>query len=151
MAIVSMKDVLGRAEEFEERLAKYYADIRDESQDKGVRLLTYYLSRHRRHLQQVMHDFDHKAIARIKAVQLKYDIPFNPEQELHIMRTPPSEVKGEELLEAAAEYDRALVNLYRAILKQPLNEETSGFVEALIRVEEKDIVMLKKMVAMDYF
>ena len=55
MAIVSIADLLDRASQFEERLEKYYAAIRDESEDNGVRLLTYYLARHRQHLQDAIH------------------------------------------------------------------------------------------------
>jgi len=151
MAIVSIGDLLDRAGAFEERLAEYYAAIRDASKDDGVRLLTYYLSRHRRHLQQALKDFSAGEIERIRRVRLKYDIEFHPEREFHLMETPPREVKGQELLEAAAGYDTELISLYKKILQQPLNEEATAFVESLIHVEERDIVMLKKMVAMDYF
>ncbi len=151
MAIVNIGDLLERAGEFEEMLGKYYAIIRDESNNNGARLLTYYLSRHRRHLQQALKDFNLGKIERIRRIKLKYDIDFQPEKEFHIMKTPPSEVRGQELLEAAVEYDQELIGLYKKILDQPLSTEATVFVESLIRVEERDIVMLKKMIAMNYF
>jgi hypothetical protein len=64
---------------------------------------------------------------------------------------PPSAVKGKDILEAAVKYDTILVELYRQILRQPLLPAASEMLEGLIRVEERDIVMLKKMIAMDYF
>ncbi len=151
MAYESIGDLLDRASEFEERLAGYYAAIRDESKDNGARLLTYYLSRHRRHLQQALEDVNPGKKENIRRVKLKYDIDFYPEKVFHVMETPPCEVKGRELLEAAVGYDEELVRLYRQILEQPLSFEAAVFIETLIRMEEKDIVMLKKMIAMDYF
>ena len=151
MAFVNIGDLLARASTFEERLEEHYAAIRDETKDDGVRLLTYYLSRHRRHLQEALNDFSASEIELIRRVKLKYDIEFRPEKEFHLMKTPPQDVKGKELLEAAAGYDTELISFYKKILQQPLGTEATALVESLIRVEERDIVMLKKMLAMHYF
>ncbi|HEB30244.1 MAG TPA: hypothetical protein ENI15_05135 [Spirochaetes bacterium] len=151
MAFKSIGDLLEKAGEFEIRLERYYAAIRDESQDNGVRLLTYYLSRHRRHLQQALNGMDHDKIEHIRKIKLKYDIDFQPEKAFHLITTSPSDIRGKGLLEAAASYDEELVELYKDVLQHPLNTEASVFIETLIRIEEKDIVMLKKMIAMNYF
>jgi len=151
MAIVSIADLLDRASQFEERLERYYAAIRDESEDNGVRLLTYYLARHRGHLQEAMQNFKAAEISRIKKIRLKYDIEFYPDREFHLMETSPKEVKGPELLEAAVGYDLELVDLYKNILKQTLTKEAAELIESLIKLEEKDIVMLKKIMATHYF
>lgn len=151
MAIVSIGDLIDRAAEFEKRLEKYYAAIRDESQNDGVGLLTYYLSRHRRHLQHALDEFSPTKISRIRNVKLKYDIEFHSEKDFPLMKTPPQDVKGQELLEAAVGYDTELVSLYKKILQQPLSADAKSLFETLIRIEERDIVMLKKMIAMNYF
>jgi len=151
MAIVNIGDILNRAREFEERLEKYYASLRDESKNQGVRLLTYYLSRHRRHLEQALKGLEKNVVENIKKVKLKYDIDFDPEKAFHVLSTTPQEVKGKELLEAAVDYDKELINLYKHILEHPIGTEANVFIETLIRLEEKDTVMLKKMIAMDYF
>ena len=54
-------------------------------------------------------------------------------------------------LEAAVGYDAELVDLYKKILQQPLSTEAAVLIESLIRLEERDIIMLKKMIAMNYF
>jgi rubrerythrin len=151
MAFVNIGDLLKRAGEFEIKLEQYYAAIRDESEDNGVRLLTYYLSKHRRHLQEALDRMEKNLIDHVNKVRLKYDIDFYPEKAFHVMKTPPSEVRGNELLEAAVGYDQELVNLYKQILDHPLSEEARVFIETLIKTEEKDIVMIKKMIAMNYF
>ncbi len=151
MSIVSIGDLVDRAGKFERKLESYYSDIRDKSLNKGVRLLTYYLSRHRRHLEEVIKGFNNEAITRIFNVRLKYDINFNPDDNFDLIEKSIEEITGNELLKEACAYDEELVKLYKNILKQPLGEEAKLFIEGLLRLEEKDIVMMKKMIAMDYF
>lgn len=151
MAIVTMEDLLNRAAEFERRLERYFAEIRDQSENNGVRLVTYYLSRHRRHLDQALAELDPDGVTRIKKVRVKYDIDFHPERDFQLIETPASEVNANELLNGAVAYDEQLIQLYRSMLEQPLGEDATVLVEALVRLEEKDIVMLKKMLAMNYF
>jgi hypothetical protein len=151
MAYISIEDVLGSVRQYEKKLEKYYEAIRDESNDNGVRLLTYYFSRHRNHLSNALEGYDSAAIQRIKHVKLKYDVNFDPEKSFHLLKIPPNEIRGRQLLEASVEYDMELINLYKKILEQPLGPEPASFIESLLRVEERDIVMIKKMIAMDYF
>jgi rubrerythrin len=151
MANVTIGHLLDHAREFERKLEAYYASIRDQSKDDGVRLLTYYLGRHRRHLDEALAGYPRADLDRLAAVRLKHDVDFDPEKGFTLMATPPTEVRGKELLEAAVGYDLQLVELYKRMLLQPLGEEAAAMVRGLIRVEEKDVVMLKKMIATNYF
>ena len=151
MAIVSIGDLFERAEVFEHRIERYYARIRDETESDGVRLLTYYLARHRRHLEQALKDSDPTVVAKIRGVKLKYDIDFSPEHEFQLFEVEPKSINSNELLDAASAYDTALIKLYKTILNQPIGEEATLIFENLVKVEERDIVMIKKMIAMNYF
>ena len=147
MAIVSVGDLLDRAAAFEQELEEYYTAIRDFGTNEGVKLLTYYLSKHRRHLQEALEDFSDGKIALIRSIKLKYDIEFK----LKIDKADPEDIKGTDLLEAASNYDAELIHLYKEIIQQPLRPEGITLFETLIRIEEKDIVMIKKIIAMNYF
>jgi hypothetical protein len=151
MAIVSIGELFDRAEAFEHRIERYYARIRDETESDGVRLLTYYLARHRRHLEQALKDTDSDVVAKVRNVQLKYDIDFSPEQEFKLFEVEPQSINSNELLDAAAAYDTALIKLYKTVLNQPIGEEATSIFENLVKVEERDIVMIRKMIAMNYF
>lgn len=151
MAIVTVGELLDRGKDFEARLEKYYAEIRDRSSDNGVRLVTYYLARHRRHQEIAMADLPPETLQHVRKVELKFDVPFDPAEEFRIPHFKPEEIKGDELIELAVNYDRDLISLYRSILAQPVNDAVRSVLEALIRVEERDLVMLKKMLAMHYF
>ena len=147
MAIVSVGDLLDRATVFEQELEEYYTAIRDFGTNEGVKLLTYHLSKHRRHLQEALEDFSDDNIALIRSIKLKYDIEFK----LKIDKADPEDIKGTDLLEAASNYDAELIHLYKEIIQQPLSPEATTLFETLIRIEERDIVMIKKTIAMNYF
>jgi hypothetical protein len=151
MGIVTVGEVLDRARAFETLLAGFYASIRDQTQNDGVRLLTYYLARHRRHLDQALGSLGADDLGRLREVRLKHDPGLTPQAGFALMDTPPAEVGSTALLEAAVRHDEALVQAYKRMLEQPLGQEAAPLVQSLIGVEEKDIVMLKKMIAMDYF
>ena len=151
MSIMTLGDVLDRASAFEVELEQLYAAIRDRSQDNGVRLLTYYLARHRRRQQRSLVVVDPPTLQHVRKIELKFEIVFDPKQDFPLLESDPEGVKGDDLLRAAMRYDAALVELYRQILRQHLTDEAKTVLEALIRNEEKDIVMLQKMLAMHYF
>lgn len=151
MSIVTIEEIFQRVEKFENSLEAYYARIRDESEDNGVRLLTFYLARHRQHLQKVLADLETGDVELIKKVKLKYDVGFPPGKDVTLMEVEPGDMKAKQLLEASAEYDQALIDLYKSILSQPLGAKATVLFESLVKVEERDIVMIKKMIAMNYF
>jgi rubrerythrin len=151
MTSITFDELLKRATAFELRLESYYAEISDRTEDPGVKMLSFYLSRHRRHLGEASGSIEPEQLTHIGSIRLKFDIDFDPDSDLERMSTPLEEVKSRELLDAAIRYDSQLVRLYRDILEQPVGPEAKSFLESLIRLEEKDIVMLKKIVAMDYF
>ena len=151
MAIVNIGEMLRRAMEFERHLESYYASIRDHSIDNGVRLLTYYLSRHCRHLEQAIADYGEDKVKKIGEIKLKFDFDFHPEKESTITQLDPKKVKAEELLNAAIEYDEILVSFYKKILEQPLIPAAAAFIESLIHIEETDVIMQKKIRATHYF
>ena len=151
MATITLGTLLDRIETFEEHLEEFFAAVRDRSHDNGVRLLTYYLARHRRHLQQAFEDFEKQDIARIRRVKLGHDIPFAPETERSLLQASPESVTGRALLEAAVAYNSHLVQFYSSILKVPLNKNATFLVLSLIRIEERNTLALNKMIAMHYF
>ncbi len=151
MAIITIGEVLDRIRDFEIRLEAFYAQIRDNATNDGVRLLTYYLARHRRHQDQALKEADAQTLRHVRMVELKFDVLSDASVKLRIPDISPAKATGDELIEAAIYYDTELVRIYRAILSQPLGDDVRAILEALIHVEERDIIMLKKMLAMHYF
>lgn len=148
MAIATLGELLDRGAEFEALQERFYATVRDSSSDSGVRLLTYYLARHRRHQAHAMEDLDPELIKHLRKVELQIDLESLMKD---VPPLPPKDVTGDQLLESAIRYDTEMVAMYRSIASHPLGEEAHAFIESLIRLEESDIVMMKKMLAMHYF
>lgn len=147
----TLGSLMNRRRAFEAQLAAFYAEVRDRSQDNGVRLLTYYLARHRRHQEEALSAYDRTDIARFRKIRIPENICLDFPGSFAITDVRPAGVKGGELLNAALGYDRALIGLYRSILKQPLDKRTEAMLKSLIRAEERDATMLKKMTAMRYY
>jgi hypothetical protein len=151
MSVVTIGDMLERAADFERRLESLYAGLRDRASRDGVRLLTYYLARHRRHLPDVLGAFPEQQLSRMKHVLLKHDdSEFSP-QRCFEGEELPSDITGDELLGAAIRFVETLIGFYRWMVRQPLGDEAGELFQALLRVEERHVIELKKIRAMDYF
>jgi hypothetical protein len=151
LPIITVGDLLDRVRKVEIRIERYCAKIRDQSQDNGLRLLTYYLARRRRRQDQTLPPLDRRQIERIRKARLPGDIVFDPDKLFPLLNACPAEIMGGDLLQAAVNYQTALVGLYRSILQQPVIAAARPLLKSFIRVDERDIVMLKKMSAMRYF
>ena len=151
MAYSSIEELLNNVSAFEEKLTEFYSSLRDRTENNGVKLLTYYLSRHRKHLQQAMNDFNKDDLNKIKKIKIKYDIEFNWEKNSPLLKKDPKDINSNELMEAAVGHDLQIIDLYKKVLMQPVSNEAKSFFEICICIEEKDVVMLKKMIAMNYF
>ncbi len=151
MAIVTLGHILDWAQAFEKQIETYYTDVRDRTPDNGVRLLTYYIARHRHHQLEALASIPPPSLADIRAVELKFGISFRAAEAAFLSAPTAEHITGDGLIEAAIAFDNALVSIYRAIQDQPLGNAARTLIDALIRLEERDLVMLKKMLAMHYF
>ncbi len=151
MAYSSIEELIKSVSDFEEKLTDRYADLRDKTENNGVKLLTFYLSRHRKHLKKAMGDVDKDTLKRIKKIKIKYDIELDSKEKSYITDTDPKDIDSKGLMEAAVEYDLQIIDLYKKIIAQSISDEAKSFFEICIRIEEKDVVMIKKMIATNYF
>lgn len=151
MAVVTVGDLLERAADFERRLEAYYAALRDTAKDDGARLLVQYLARHRRHLPDALGSLAPEDLAAIRAVPLKYDDPdFAPERRFAGV-SARSDIRGREVLEQAIALVEELLRFYRWVGSQPVGAQASSLFDTLRRIEERHVIELKKIRAMDYF
>ena len=69
MAVVTVADVIRRAEEFEQMLSRYYATLARETEREGVRLLADYMSRHRIRIVGELERLLPEQIARVRSAR----------------------------------------------------------------------------------
>ncbi len=150
MAIIAIEDVLIHAERFEQMLADFYADLSEHSGREGVRLLTDYMSRHRKRIAEALDKLSPEQIRRICSAPLRYE-PQAADCRCFDRIKLSDNTSAAAVLDAAVTLDECLVSLYRQVLQQPVDEEIRELFESLVRAEERDEIELKKIKAMDYF
>ncbi len=150
MAIITIKDVLEHAERFEQMLADFYADLSEHSGREGVRLLTDYMSRHRKRIADALERRSPEQVQRICSTPLKYE-PHAADCNCFDRINLPDNASAAMVLDAAVTLDECLVSLYRQVLQQSVDEGIRELFESLVRVEQSDEIELKKIKAMDYF
>ncbi|MHC4635873.1 MAG: ferritin family protein [Planctomycetota bacterium] len=150
MAIVTISQVLGCAEDFERMLAEFYAKVAQQSTREGVRLLADYMSRHRQRTHEALSKMSAKDMSRICKTPLRYEPHAADCRCFEGVELSP-DAPASEVLDTAVKFDECLVRLYRQVVRQPIDQEVKELFENLIRWEQDDEIQLKKIKAMDYF
>lgn len=150
MAIITVADVLKHAEAFEQMLAEYYSNLSEHTVREGVRLLTDYMSRHQVRIAAALNKLSPQQILHLGNTPLRYEPQAADCRCFDGMELPP-DATAAQVLDVAVTFDECLVNLYRQVVQQPVDEEIREIFESLIRAEQNDEIRLKKIKAMDYF
>ena len=150
MAIVTINQVLACAEDFEHKLAEFYAKISHETTREGVRLLSDYMSRHRERTREALSKLPADKVFRICRTSLRYQ-PQGADYHCFLGVELAPDATAAEMLDTAITFDECLVRLYRQVLHQQVDQEVKDLFESLIRWELDDEIELKKIKAMDYF
>ena len=131
-------------------LADFYAKVSQRSTREGVRLLTDYMSRHRARITAALDKLSAERVRRICSAPLRYEPQAADCRCFEGVELSP-EATAAEVLDVAVTFDECLINLFRQVARQPVDEEIRELFESLIRAEERDKIELKKIKAMDYF
>ena len=150
MAVITIEDVLKHAKRFEQMLSDFYADLSRHSCREGVRLLTDYMSRHRKRISESLEKLSPQQVRRVCSAPLRYE-PKAADCRCFDRIELPDNTSSAAVLDAAVMFDESLVSLYRQVLQQPVDEEIRELFESLVRAEQRDEIELKKIKAMDYF
>ena len=150
MAVITIADVLHRAEEFEKMLADYYRDVAEHSSREGVKMLTDYMSRHRIRIAGRLAKLEPGQVQRICSTPLRYEPQAADCRCFDGVELPP-DAAAAQVLDVAVTFDQCLVKLCRQVVQQPVDDEVKELFESLICAEERDEIELKKIKAMDYF
>ena len=150
MRAVTIGQVLDHVEEFEGMLTEFYRQFSEETTHEGVRLLTEYMSRHSHHIRDFLSKLPADSVRHILSVPLSYE-PYIPDCRCFEKIDLPPDADAAHVLDAAVLLDECLMQLYRQIVRQPVERHIKELFEGLIQIIEKDEIQLKKIKAMDYF
>ena len=150
MLAITLCEILGHVEHFEQLLGDYYANLSRKTTHEGVRLLTDYMSRHSLRI----HELLEKVPVDTRKVICSTPIPYMPElpgknslKQVHL----PADTTANEVLDAAIQFDDCLLKMYHSVADQPVSQEIKDFFEYQIHDMETDEIQLKKIKAIDYF
>ncbi len=150
MQAITIGQVLGHAEKFEEMLSEFYRTFSEQNPHEGVRLLTEYMSRHGCHIRDMLSELTVEQTDHVLNVPLSYE-PSIPDCRCFETLDLPIDADAAHLLDAAILLDECLMQLYRQVVRQPVERQIKELFEGLIQVLEQDEIQLKKIKAMDYF
>ena len=150
MLAITLGEILGHVEHFEQLLGDDYANLSRKTTHEGVRLLTDYMNRHSLRI----HELLEKVPLDARKVIFSTPIPYMPElpgkNSINQVNLPVDPTAGE-VLDAAIQFDNCLVKMYHSVADQPVSQDIKDFFDYLIRYMETDEIQLKKIKAMDYF
>lgn len=150
MAVVTVAEIMLHADAFERLLAEFYEKVSEKTQRDGVRLLTDYMSRHRRRIAEVLAKLSPEQLSRVLTTPLRYD-PEVADCRCFDDKELSPDATTSQVLDAAVELDGCLIRLYRQSARQAGDMELRELFESLVRAEWRDQIELKKIKAMDYF
>ena len=151
MSLVTVGDLIDRASDFEICIEKYYADLRDRAVNDGVRLVTYSLARRKRRLVETLDNYSSKQIELIRRIPVKFEVVDLRNESYFSDRILPDDTNADTLLRNAVEFVELLISFYREIAQKSPGEEIGVLFSSLLKIEEKDVIELKKIRAMNYF
>jgi hypothetical protein len=151
MRTLTLGGFLNREREFRARLNTYYAEIRDTTSDNGVRLLTYHLASHRGRHDFALNNLPHETVEHALKASFLCITPVDPKMEFCLPSFPPATVKGNDLLEEAIDRQSGLASRYRFMQTKSSDKDVQAVLTALVKVKDRDIDLMKQMLAMHYF
>jgi len=143
MAIITIKNVLEHAEQFEKMLADYYANLSENTTREGVRLLTDYMSRHRIHIEAALEKIPESQVKQILSERVRYE----PQgADIHTIEASQlsSNATAAQVLDAAITFDESLITLYRQVIRQTNDEQIRLFFESLIKATRVELLCQKQ-------
>jgi rubrerythrin len=143
MAFETTKDVLDHAKEFHHQLSDYYGQLREKADRERVKMLLDYLSRHEKHLEESLADFENEVSEKILKTWFQYPPPkatLAACQTLVLEEDPDISVDG--VIELALKMDECLVQLYQAMIKSSESEDVRGIFQNLLEMEKHEEVEL---------
>jgi len=151
MAIIGLGSFLDQIKSFEQSAEQYYADLRDRTNNDGVRLLTHYLAKRKQHLPQALSLIKPKDLEEARGFPVLLSEDQIPGPELFEENKLNENATGAELLATAIMFTEILLNLYEKMVELIPSGPAHGLFRTLTVIEHRSIVELKKILAMNYF
>ena len=147
MLAITIEEILGHVEKFEQQLTELYTKISKETNVDAVRLISEYMSHHRNRIKAALSKIPAEQMQRIIKIPLQYE-PHLPGEHCFEEIKLAIDTDPQTILNAAIKFDECIAQMYRNISHQPLHKDIKEFFENLQRVEENDELEIAKIKGM---
>ena len=150
MRAITIAEIIGYAEKFEQDLFDYYHELSSHTSHEGVRMVADYIARHVHHAREMLGVLAEEKRQHICSIPLSYK-PTIPGKQCFEIIELPDDATADEVLEAAIRFDDCLLQMYRCVARQDSEQDVKEFFRELVQTLERDQVGLKKIKAENYF
>jgi rubrerythrin len=136
-----IKDVLDYSRQLHAQIRRYYDSLNAQTGQKRVKMLLDYLSRHEKHMEESLDQYEHEAKQGVLDVWLQYAPSTKIEEKLKQCVVRPG-MAVDEIVKIALEFDDALVQLYKEVVREVDDEKVRAVFRNLIERENQEKLLL---------
>ncbi len=132
-----VKDVLDYSKQLHAQIRQYYDALSEQSVQRRVKMLLDYLSRHEKNMEQSLDVYEQEAKGSVLDVWLQYAPSTDIEGVLKRCVIKPS-MSVDEVIKIALEFDDALVELYKEVVREVDDDRVKAAFKNLIEMENQE-------------
>ena len=137
MAYKTTKDILELARAFHEQVSAYYRKLGDKSKRQRVKMLLDYMSRHEKHLEQCLTEYEQDASRKILETWFKYTPQFDIPSCFEDIELNP-DMCIDDVIELALRLDDCLVELYKGMAEKAEYSDVKKVFTNLLEMEKHE-------------
>jgi hypothetical protein len=137
------RDIIDLARRFHNEVSAFYERLGNQASKGRVRLLLQYMSRHEKHLEECLAEYELDASQRILETWFQYTPATTPVEHLQTIQLEP-EMSIDDVVDLALRLDEYLVDLYREVANQADSREVAEVFGNLLNLEQQEEIAVTR-------
>jgi rubrerythrin len=135
------KDVIDYCAKLHHQIGEFYNDLSEEVSQERVRMLLTYLSRHEKHLEESLEEYEADASNKVMNTWLQFVPSSGIEASIKAFELNPS-MSVDEVIDKTIEFDDSLIALYQEIINETSEPSVRAVFENLVAMENKEKIKM---------
>ncbi|WP_430933936.1 hypothetical protein [Saccharicrinis sp. 156] len=135
-------EIIDYARLFHKKLNDFYEQLHEKSEKQRVKMLLEYLSKHEKHREETLANYEKEASEKVMDTWFKY-VPGNISSECLEKMVIKPDMSVDEVVDSALLMNNCLIKLYKGLIEETkIDEVKEVFISLLKRIEkeERDLV-----------
>ncbi len=137
------RDIIGLARQFHREVSDFYECLSNQASKGRVKLLLQYMSRHEKHLEECLAEYEQDASDRILETWFQYAPATTPVENLETVQLE-SEMSIDDVVKVGLRLDECLINLYREMADNAESREVAEVFCNLLDLEQQEEIALTR-------